>query len=494
MGILQLEWENRSDNGSAGISIAGSPPRPLARTLPIELLRLYDMAAIGLGGVGAYLSYVAAPANDLDRYPRSILLGVIVAAIMCQLFDVYSAAHVFSRWLGVKRVLIAWAATFGVFLAVAFTLKIANEYSRIWAVSWFASTSILVVFGRVLLSRLTRAWAKDGRFAYRTLIVGVGESAQRLLDQLKARGDFRTHIVGFVDVGIELPPGKDFHGYPVFSDIGQAIALLRQNAVDEVIVAVPWSGEKKLYELVTLLATAPVPIRIAPNLFGFRFPDRKFTVRAGLPMLQLFDRPISGWSYIVKLMEDQLIAVTALVLAAPLFLLIAAAIKLDSPGPVFFKQKRFGFNDSLIQVWKFRSMRVECTDARAEMLTTKDDPRLTRIGRLLRKSSLDELPQLINVVRGEMSVVGPRPHALAAKAHGQLYQDVVNCYAARHKVKPGITGWAQVNGWRGETDTVEKIRKRVEHDMYYIENWSPWLDVYIIFRTILAIFRAENAY
>jgi exopolysaccharide biosynthesis polyprenyl glycosylphosphotransferase len=194
------------------------------------------------------------------------------------------------------------------------------------------------------------------------------------------------------------------------------------------------------------------------------------------------------------LIEDQLLAITALVLTAPLLLLIAVAIKLDSSGPVFFKQKRFGFNDSVIQVWKFRSMRTECTDARAEVPTTKDDPRVTRVGRILRKSSLDELPQLINVVRGEMSVVGPRPHVIAGKARGQLYQDVVNCYAGRHKVKPGITGWAQVNGWRGETDTIEKIRKRVEHDMYYINNWSPWLDLYIILRTIRAVFCAENAY
>ncbi|MGH6707747.1 MAG: undecaprenyl-phosphate glucose phosphotransferase [Bradyrhizobium sp.] len=494
MGTVQLEWANRPGNDSSDISIVGGPPRPLARTLPIELLRLYDMAVIGLAGLVAYLSYVAPPPDDLDRYPRSILLGVIVAAIMCQVFNVYSAAHVFSRWLGTKRVLIAWTTTFGVFLAVVFTLKIMHGYSRIWAVSWFASTSVLLVFGRLLLSRLTLVWAKHGRFAYRTLIVGVGESAHRLLDQLKARGSIRTQIVGFVDVGIEPPPGNDFHGYPVFGDLGQVIALLRQNAADEVIVAVPWSGEEKLYDVVTLLATAPVPIRLAPNLLGFRFPDRKFTIRAGLPMLKLFDRPISGWPYIVKLMEDQLLAVTVLVLAAPLLLLIAAAIKLDSPGPVFFKQKRFGFNDSVIQVWKLRSMRTECPGACAEVWTTRDDPRVTRVGRILRKSSIDELPQLINVVRGEMSVVGPRPHALGGKARGQLYQDVVNCYAARHKVKPGITGWAQVNGWRGETDTIEKIRKRVEYDMYYINNWSPWLDLYIIFKTVRAVFRAENAY
>jgi Undecaprenyl-phosphate glucose phosphotransferase len=492
--MFELELPNRPASGRPGIEIAGSPPRPLARTLPIELLRLYDMAAIGLAGLGAYLAYVVPPSNDLDRYPRSILLGVLVAAILCQVFNVYSSAYVFSRGLGAKRVLIAWMMTFGIFLGVVFTLKIANGYSRIWAASWFVSASVLLLLGRILLSRLTLSWAKHGRFAYRTLVVGVGENAKMLLEQLKARGDLRTQVVGFVDVDTELPPDRDFHGYPVFQDISQVIALLRQNAADEIIVALPWSAEEKLYDLITLLATVPVPIRLAPNLLGFRFPDRKFTTRAGLPMMKLFDRPISGWSYVVKLVEDQLLAISALVVTAPLFLLIAAAIKLDSPGPVFFKQKRFGFNDSVIQVWKFRSMRVESADSPEETGTTKNDPRVTRVGRILRKSSLDELAQLINVVRGEMSVVGPRPHVLAGEARGQLYQDVVNCYAARHKVKPGITGWAQVNGWRGQTDTVEKIRKRVEYDMYYINNWSPWFDLYIIIKTFRVILRAENAY
>jgi Undecaprenyl-phosphate glucose phosphotransferase len=492
--MFELELANRPGHARSDVGIAGSPSKPLARTLPIELLRLYDMAAIGLSGLGAYLAYVVPPSNDLDRYPRSIMLGVFVAAILCQVFNVYSSAYVFSRGLGARRVLVAWTLTFGVFLGVVFTLKIANGYSRIWAASWFVSAALLLLLGRILLSRLTLSWAKHGRFAYRTLIVGIGENAQRLLEQLKARGDLRTQIVGFVDVDTEQPPKDDFHGYPVFRDISQVLALLRQNAADEVIVALPWSGEEKLYDLITLLATVPISIRLAPNLLGFRFPNRKFTTRAGLPMLKLFDRPISGWSYVVKLIEDQLLAVSALALTAPLFLLIAAAIKLDSPGPVFFKQKRFGFNDSVILVWKFRTMRTECADTREETGTTKNDPRVTRVGRILRKSSLDELAQLINVVRGEMSVVGPRPHVLAGEARGQLYQDVVNCYAARHKVKPGITGWAQVNGWRGHTDTVEKIRKRVEYDMYYINNWSPWFDVYIIIRTFRAVFRADNAY
>ena len=175
--------------------------------------------------------------------------------------------------------------------------------------------------------------------------------------------------------------------------------------------------------------------------------------------------------------------------------LIAIAIKLDSRGPVLFKQKRYGFNNDLIEVYKFRSMYVEQADAAANKLVTKDDPRVTRVGRFIRKTSLDELPQLFNVVlKGNLSLVGPRPHALNAKAETRLYDEAVDGYFARHRVKPGITGWAQINGWRGETDTQEKIQQRVEHDLYYIENWSVLFDLYILLRTPFALLKTENAY
>ena len=184
----------------------------------------------------------------------------------------------------------------------------------------------------------------------------------------------------------------------------------------------------------------------------------------------------------------------ALILLAPLMAAIALAIKFDSKGPVLFRQKRQGFNNELIDVLKFRSMYVDQADADANRLVTKDDPRVTRVGRFLRKASLDELPQLINVLKGDLSLVGPRPHALKAKAENKLYSEVVDGYFARHRVKPGVTGWAQISGWRGETDTEEKIHRRVEHDLYYIENWSVMFDLYICLMTPFALFRGENAY
>jgi exopolysaccharide biosynthesis polyprenyl glycosylphosphotransferase len=191
---------------------------------------------------------------------------------------------------------------------------------------------------------------------------------------------------------------------------------------------------------------------------------------------------------------DRVVGTLVLICALPLMAAIALAVKLDSPGPVLFRQRRYGFNNEVIEVLKFRSLRHEQADHNARRVVTKDDARVTRVGRLIRKTSLDELPQFFNVLRGELSLVGPRPHAVEAHTANKLWEEVVDGYFARHRVKPGITGWAQINGWRGESDTQEKIQRRVEHDLYYIENWSLLFDIYIMARTPFALLKAENAY
>jgi exopolysaccharide biosynthesis polyprenyl glycosylphosphotransferase len=239
----------------------------------------------------------------------------------------------------------------------------------------------------------------------------------------------------------------------------------------------------------------PVDIRLAAHQSKLRLRPRSYSYIGSVPVLPVSDRAIGDWDVVLKWMFDKLVGVVALVLASPVMLLTALAVKLDSKGPVFFKQKRYGFNNELIEVYKFRSMYTEMTDHNATKLATKDDPRITRVGRIIRKTSLDELPQLINVVfKGNLSLVGPRPHAVNASADNKRYDDAVDGYFARHRVKPGITGWAQIHGWRGETDTLEKIQKRVEHDLYYIENWSVFLDLYILAVTPFALTKTENAY
>ena len=239
----------------------------------------------------------------------------------------------------------------------------------------------------------------------------------------------------------------------------------------------------------------PVDIRLSAHSNKLRFRPRAYSYIGNLPVLDVFDKPITDWDVVMKWLFDKLVGSAMLIGAAPLMLLTAIAIKFDSRGPVFFKQKRYGFNNELIEVYKFRSMYVDKCDATASKLVTKDDARVTRVGRFIRKTSLDELPQLINVViKGDLSLVGPRPHAVHAKAEDRLYDEAVDGYFARHRVKPGITGWAQVNGWRGETNTHEKIQRRVEHDLYYIENWSVVFDFYILAKTPFALAKSENAY
>jgi len=219
---------------------------------------------------------------------------------------------------------------------------------------------------------------------------------------------------------------------------------------------------------------------------SIRLARRLYSHVGKVATIDLYDRPIGDWGHVAKWMLDKTIGLAAIALLAPLMTMVALAIKLDSPGPVLFRQKRYGFNNEPIEVLKFRSMHTALADANADRLVTRSDPRVTRVGRFIRRTSLDELPQLFNVLTGELSLVGPRPHALAAKAEDQPYNEVV----ARHRVRPGITGWAQIAGWRGETD----MRKRAEHDLYYIENWSVFFDLYILAATPFALLKSENVY
>ena len=256
-------------------------------------------------------------------------------------------------------------------------------------------------------------------------------------------------------------------------------------------MALPSYAEERLLACIKKLRSLPVDVRLCPDRIGFHLPHRQVSHLGGLPLLNVFERPLAGWSYILKAMEDRVLAAGILVLIAPLFALIALAIRIDSRGPVLFRQKRYGFNNEVIEVFKFRTMYVDQCENTEIRQATRDDPRVTRVGRFLRRTSLDELPQFINVLDGRMSIVGPRPHPISLN---DQYARLIDEYLARHRVKPGITGWAQVNGLRGETETVEKMEQRVRYDLYYIENWSLLFDLRIILRTLFVGFNNPNAY
>ena len=284
-------------------------------------------------------------------------------------------------------------------------------------------------------------------------------------------------------------------GYPKLGNVEDLVDYARHARLDLVIFALPITAETRLLQMLKKLWVLPIDIRLAAHTQKLRFRPRNYSYIGGLPVFDMVDKPIADWDVVLKWLFDKVIGSLMLIALAPVMLIVALAIKFNSKGPVFFRQKRYGFNNELIEVLKFRSMYTEVSDATAAKLVTRNDPRVTSVGQFIRKTSLDELPQLFNVVfRGNLSLVGPRPHAVHAKAEDRLYDQVVDGYFARHRVKPGITGWAQINGWRGETDTEEKIQRRVDCDLHYIENWSLWFDIEILAKTPFSLIKTENAY
>jgi Undecaprenyl-phosphate glucose phosphotransferase len=284
-------------------------------------------------------------------------------------------------------------------------------------------------------------------------------------------------------------------GFPKLGNVDELVEFARNTRIDLIIFALPITAEQRILEMLRKLWVLPTDIRLAAHANRLRFRPRSYSYVGQVPVLDLLDKPIADWDVVIKLAFDKIVGALALIALSPVLLATAIAIKLDSPGPVLFRQRRYGFNNELVEVFKFRSMYADKADATATKLVTRGDPRVTRVGRFIRKTSLDELPQLLNVVfKGNLSLVGPRPHAVHAKAADRQYDEVVDGYFARHRVRPGITGWAQVNGWRGETDTHEKIQQRVEHDLHYIENWSILFDLYILAVTPFSLINSKNAF
>jgi len=424
--------------------------------------------------------------------------AVLTAAVMClvsfQAFQLYDISVYSSVARQLPRVAAAWTLVFAFLLALAFFLKLGVEYSRVWVAAWYVTGLLVLCSFRTGLALTVQRWANSGRLNRRAVIVGGGEPAEQLLKALEASNDTDIRIYGIFDDrgGDRISPRTA--GYPRLGNIDELVEFGRKMRLDLLIVSLPVTAEERLLQLLKKLWVLPVDIRLSAHTNKLRFRPRTYSYIGNVPFIAVQDKPIADWDYVLKWLFDKSVASLALIAAAPVMALIALAIKLDSKGPVLFKQKRYGFNNELIEVYKFRSMYTDMSDADAAKLVTKDDPRVTPVGRFIRKTSLDELPQLFNVLKGELSLVGPRPHAQQAKAANALYDQVVDGYFARHRVKPGITGWAQINGWRGETDTAEKIQRRVEHDLYYIENWSVWFDIYILAMTPIALFNTRNAY
>jgi Undecaprenyl-phosphate glucose phosphotransferase len=471
--------------------------RPVSLVIVAGILRAADLGLVIAAGLLVRLLYASGMESvDWNEYALAIVLATFAAGTVFQWNGLYRLHGLTASHLKLGNLVLSWTVVVLGLIVAGFFFKISSDFSRFWVGVWFGASLAGMVAARGVLWLLARGWAVQGRLARNIAVVGGGHLGERLIQALRRPDEEAINIIGVFDDRESRVP-TTIHGAPKIGTIDDLVTYSRHNRVDQIIVALPWAAEKRIGEVLRKLRSLPIDVGLAPDLVGFQVNHTGFGTMdpiGGVPLLTVCRRPLADWHSVVKAIEDRTLAFLLLLFFLPLFFVVALAIKADSNGPVFFRQKRYGFNNHTIGVYKFRSMYHEMRDETAEKLATRNDPRVTRLGTFLRKTSIDELPQLINVLKGEMSIVGPRPHALSAKAADRLYEDVVAEYAARHRVKPGITGWAQVKGWRGETDTYEKIEKRVEHDLYYVENWSLGFDLKILVLTFFVLLKSDNAY
>jgi Undecaprenyl-phosphate glucose phosphotransferase len=492
------------------LTMAASPRRlsPAAENLasqsiapawsPIVLagfVRMIEFTLTVVVGLGVYAAYVIPLEGFEWRYVAAIFGIAVLSLLAFQAADIYQVQAFRGHEKQYFRLASAWSMVFLLVTGITFFAKIGDQFSRVWVGCYYIVGLLVLVGFRRLLFVFVRHWTREGRLDRRTVVVGADERGDTLIRSLDSQRDSDVRVVGVFDDRGDDRSQSTVAGHQKLGTVDDLVGFARRTRIDLVIFSLPISAENRILQMLKKLWVLPVDIRLAAHSNKLRFRPRAYSYIGKVPVLDVLDKPITDWDYVIKWLFDRVVGSVLLVLVSPIMLLSAIAIKIESRGPVLFKQKRYGFNNELIEVYKFRSMYADQCDPTAAKLVQKGDARVTRVGAFLRKSSIDELPQLFNVVfTGNLSLVGPRPHAVHAKAENRLYDEAVDGYFARHRVRPGITGWAQINGWRGETDTHEKIQRRVEHDLYYIENWSVLFDLYILAKTPLALAKTENAY
>ncbi len=446
-------------------------------------------------GLGLYHAHVV---QQIGSQPIYYLLSfgmALICVVAFYLLQSYSVSSLRRPINQLFRISGAWTGVFAALIALVFFARLDYVISRFWLGAWY-----LIGFNALAISRFALAYGVDrlahsGRFQKRVVVVGGGELARELIRDLAKADPAEIRLLGVFDDRGDARSPSTVEGVAKLGNVDDLVDYARQTRIDLAVFSLPISAEQRILQMLRKLWVLPIDIRLAAHANRIRFRPRSYSYLGATPMLDVFDKPLGDRDVLVKMAMDRVLGAAALLALSPVLALAALAVRLDSKGPILFKQKRYGFNNELVEIYKFRSMYVDKLDATASKLVTRDDPRVTRVGRFIRKTSIDELPQLFNVVfKGDLSLVGPRPHALNAKAANRKYDEVVDGYFARHRVKPGITGWAQIHGWRGETDTHEKIQGRVDHDLYYIENWSLWLDLYILAMTPMSLLKTKNAY
>jgi len=461
------------------------------------LARLIDIAMVALGAVLAAAVHSGRLVWLDDMQSVSLAFGCLLVVVF------FPALGIYQSWRGkplydlLSRVTGGWLMVEVTGVLISFSVHRSDSLSRLWLVYWAGATIVLLVVTKIIVYSILRGLRREGFNQRAVAIVGGAPYGRYLIEQMRGRPEAGFTPVVVFDEGAttnqyEDPDTADaIDGVPVEREYRRLIELVRQRAIRELWLALPISQEKAIHRFVSDLRNDFVNIRFIPDVGSLTLFNQPMVELLGVPAINLAASPITDLRVLPKRVFDRLFAFGALTALAPLMLAIAVLVKLSSPGPVLFRQKRKGIDGREFEIFKFRSMKLHKEEAGRITQATRRDPRITAVGAFLRRTSLDELPQFINVLRGEMSVVGPRPHALE---HDDIYKDLVKGYMHRYRIKPGITGWAQINGFRGETDRIEKMMGRVKLDLYYMQHWTFWLDIKIVVLTLWKGFAGSNAY
>ncbi len=452
---------------------------------------LHRILDVSLPSLTLYLSSLLYNNAWSDKYLILGILGGLFLIVFSQGTGVYSQWRGRTLFSGFKLVIQAWIFTWLALLALAFLLKDSSHFSRLIVTIWAFSTPIALFMYRLILRYLLGYFRTKGWNTSRVAIIGAGDLGKRLAKTLRDAKMLGYQPMEFFDDNLSIQ-GKVYYNIPVIASIDDFIKIESFSThFDEVYITLPLRAEERIKQVLNALADSTVTVKFIPDCFAFDLLHSRMTDIGGMPIISVYDSPLNNLTNrFLKRLEDIILSIIILIIISPLLIVISIAVKATSPGPILFKQKRYGLNGKDIMVWKFRSMKVMENGDKVPQ-ATKNDNRFTKIGSFLRRTSLDELPQFFNTLTGRMSIAGPRPHA---KAHNEQYRKLIQKYMLRHTVKPGITGWAQINGQRGETETLDKMEKRVQYDLYYIDNWSFWMDIKIIMLTIIKGFIDKNAY
>ena len=449
-----------------------------------SLVSLFQLAADVL--VAALLMFVLAQFK-LDDFPPAYRVLTVIAVF--SLWFIYSSRGVYRQSSGYLRGCVrltgAWALLMLLLALIGFVTKTSEIFSREILLVWAVSVLVLQNASFCLVSYLSKKYKESFGRHLPVLVIGTGSVAEHLVDSLNKNRWLPDKVIGCVK-SLESDETAVVANTRVLGGLEHVRDLIKQHDIRRIYIALPMKASEQIEGVNIDLLDQNVDVIWAPDIFALNLLNHSVREVAGVPLISLNESPLtsSKVSTIMKDVMDRSIAAVSLIVLSPLMLWVAYKVKQSSPGPVFFKQDRHGWDGKVIKVWKFRSMKLHLEEGGEVKQATKEDPRITDIGRMIRRTSIDELPQLINVLQGSMSLVGPRPHAVA---HNDYYSDKINAYLARHRIKPGITGLAQISGYRGETETIDKMEKRVEYDLAYINNWSLGLDVKILIKTPMSL-------